>query len=134
MSQFLEEMIDDGCMPRSGNADSEMCPEPNTWPDTIPGRDQFEGDIFHSARWDYNVDLRDKDVIVVGTGCSAAQFVPRLPKEPYNVKSLVQIMRSPPWVVEHPGPLLGLVKEKSWEKWTPRYVHFGDDPSHLVLR
>lgn len=94
--------------------------EPNAWPETIPGRDQFEGDIFHSARWDYNVDLRDKDVIVMGTGCSAAQFVPRLPKEPYNVKSLIQIMRSPPWVQPRGNPLLGLVKKESWEKWTPR--------------
>ena len=50
--------------------------EPHGWPDTVPGRDRFEGDIFHSARWDYNVDLRNKDVIVMGTGCSAAQFVP----------------------------------------------------------
>lgn len=94
--------------------------EPNAWPDTIPGRDHFQGDIFHSARWDYNVDLRDKDVIVMGTGCSAAQFVPRLPKEPYNVRSVTQCMRSPPWVVPRQGPLLGLVKRDTWEKWTPR--------------
>jgi len=86
--------------------------EPNAWPDTIPGRDQFEGDIFHSARWDYNVDLQDKNIIVMGTGCSAAQFVPRLTKEPYNAKSVTQIMRSPPWVVPRPSPLV-------WEKWTP---------------
>lgn len=94
--------------------------EPNPWPDTIPGRDQFQGDVFHSARWDYNVDLRDKNVIVMGTGCSAAQFVPRLPKEPYNAKSVTQVMRSPPWVVPRPGPLLGLVEQNDWEKWTPR--------------
>ena len=94
--------------------------EPHAWPDTIPGRDQFEGDIFHSARWDYNVDLRDKDVIVMGTGCSAAQFVPQLPKESYKAKSVTQIMRSPPWVVPHRGPALGLVSDETWNKWTPR--------------
>ena len=94
--------------------------EPNAWPDDIPGRENFQGDIFHSARWDYSVDLRDKNVIVMGTGCSAAQFVPRLPKEPYNAKSVVQLMRSPPWVVPRPGPLLGLIEQETWEKWTPR--------------
>ena len=94
--------------------------EPKAWPDTIPGRDLFEGDIFHSARWDYNVDFRDKNVIVMGTGCSAAQFVPRLPKEPYNVKSVTQVMREPPWVVPRPSPFFGLVKEETWEWWTPR--------------
>ncbi len=93
--------------------------EPNAWPDTIPGRDQFEGPIFHSARWDYNVDLRDRDVIVMGTGCSAAQFVPRLTKEPHNAKSVTQVMRSPPWVIPRPGPMMGSISESTWEKWTP---------------
>lgn len=37
-------------------------------------------------------------MIVVGTGCSAAQFVPKLRKD-YGAKSVTQIMRSPPWVV-----------------------------------
>lgn len=73
--------------------------EPNAWPSSIPGRDTFEGPVFHSARWDPNVELKDKDVVVIGTGCSAAQFVPLLTKEPYNARSLTQVMRSPPWVV-----------------------------------
>lgn len=89
--------------------------EPKGWPD-IPGRETFEGDIFHSARWDHDVNLNNKDVIVVGTGCSAAQFVPRLTKAPYNAKSVTQIMRSPPWVVPRPIPPFGL---DLWEKWSP---------------
>lgn len=94
--------------------------EPNDWPETIPGRHQFKGDIFHSARWDYSVDLRDKDVVVIGTGCSAAQFVPRLRAEPYNVKSVTQVMRSPPWVVPRLEPALGFVSEENWDKWSPK--------------
>ena len=94
--------------------------EPNAWPESISGKDRFKGDIFHSARWDYNVDLRDKDVVVMGTGCSAAQFVPRLTKEPYNAKSVTQVMRSPPWVVPRPAPLMGAIPEPTWEKWTPK--------------
>jgi len=90
--------------------------EPHAWPDNIPGKDQFKGDIFHSARWDCNVNLQDKNVVVVGTGCSAAQFVPQLTKEPYNAKSVIQIMRSPPWVVPRPIPPFG---HKSWEKYSP---------------
>lgn len=73
--------------------------EPNTWPESIPGIETFEGDLFHSARWDHSVDLNGKNVIVMGTGCSAAQLVPRLPKTPYNAKSVTQLMRSPPWSV-----------------------------------
>ena len=90
--------------------------EPKSWPDHIPGRETFEGNIFHSARWDYNVDLNDKDVVVVGTGCSAAQFVPRLTKAPFNAKSVTQIMRSPPWVVPRPAPPFG---QEVWSKWSP---------------
>lgn len=68
--------------------------EPKEWPSTIPGTDVFKGDIFHSARWRYDVDFKDKDVIVVGTGCSAAQFVPQLTKD-FGAKSVTQLMRSP---------------------------------------
>lgn len=99
--------------------------EPNAFPDDIPGRDEFEGDIFHSARWKSDVDLRDKDVIVMGTGCSAAQFVPRLIKEPHNAKSVTQIMRSPPWVVPRPEPMLGFMDDEQWHKWTPRLFPWG---------
>jgi cation diffusion facilitator CzcD-associated flavoprotein CzcO len=91
--------------------------EPKLWPDSIPGKDKFQGEIFHSARWKYDVDLKDKDVVVLGTGCSAAQFVPRLPKE-YGAKTVTQIMRSPPWVVPRLQPPGG---EESWAEWGSWY-------------
>jgi cation diffusion facilitator CzcD-associated flavoprotein CzcO len=91
--------------------------EPKLWPESIPGKDKFQGEIFHSARWRYDVDLKDKDVIVVGTGCSSAQFVPRLTKE-YGAKSVTQLMRSPPWVVprqEAPWPV-------GWGPWLNTHI------------
>ena len=96
--------------------------EPNTWPDNIPGKDQFEGNIFHSARWRHDVDLQNKDVIVLGTGCSAAQFVPRLTKEPYNAKSVTQIMRSPPWVVPRRKPLVGEELYDKYSQWVFTHI------------
>ena len=97
--------------------------EPRKWPEHITGRDDFKGDIFHSARWDYGVDLRQKNVLVVGTGCSAAQFVPLLVRSPHNAKSVTQLMRSPPWVVQRIEPP---VDEKQWCKWSARL--FGNLP------
>lgn len=88
--------------------------EPKTFPNLIPGREQFEGKVFHSARWDSNVDLNGKDVIVVGTGCSAAQLVPKIAKAPYNAKSVTQLMRSPPWVVPQSVPF----SKKTWDYWS----------------
>ena len=73
--------------------------EPNDFPSSIPGADRFKGPIFHSARWRQDVDLKGKSIVVVGTGCSAAQLVPKLPQPPHNAKSVTQLMRSPPWVV-----------------------------------
>lgn len=35
----------------------------------MPGIDTFTGDIVHTARWDPNVSLAEKNVIVVGNGC-----------------------------------------------------------------
>jgi len=43
--------------------------EPKTFPENVPGREKFKGELFHSARWKYDVGLKDKNVIVVGTGC-----------------------------------------------------------------
>jgi cation diffusion facilitator CzcD-associated flavoprotein CzcO len=77
--------------------------EPNAWPDSVPGKDVFQGDIIHSARWRDEIDLKDKDVIVIGSGCSAAQIVPSLVQ--MEVKTVTQLMRTPPWVsprVEEP--------------------------------
>ncbi len=62
----------------------------------VPGIETFTGPWFHSARWDHSVDLTGKRVAVVGTGASAAQFVPELQKTAARV---VVFQRTPPWVV-----------------------------------
>jgi cation diffusion facilitator CzcD-associated flavoprotein CzcO len=90
--------------------------EPRGWPDDIRGIENFKGKMFHSARWDETVDFQDKNVVVVGTGCSSAQLVPRLPNAPYNAKSVTQLMRSPPWVVPSVSAPGG---DKWWEKHGP---------------
>ena len=42
----------------------------------IRGLKDFPGQVFHSAQWNHNVDLKNKRVAVVGSGASAIQFVP----------------------------------------------------------
>lgn len=95
--------------------------EPKTWPEDIPGIESFEGDVLHTARWDSNVDLQGKDVVVVGSGCSAAQVVPELVKPEINAKSVTQLMRTPPWVqpdLMEPGEL------RLWEKYSPTLMTY----------
>ncbi|CAI7648786.1 unnamed protein product [Penicillium viridicatum] len=93
--------------------------EPKTWPKDIPGIDDFEGEIMHTARWNDQIDLKDKNVIMVGSGCSAAQVVPELAKPEANVRSITQLMRTPPWVQPDtiPPEYLPLYK-----KWSPRLM------------
>lgn len=66
------------------------------YPD-IPGlTTEFEGEVFHSSRWNHDYDLRGKRVAVIGTGASAIQFVPRIQPE---VARLDLYQRTPPWIL-----------------------------------
>lgn len=69
-----------------------------SYPD-IPGCDSFEGPAFHSARWDHEVDLRNKRVAVIGTGASAMQLIPAIADE---AAELVVFQRTPAWLVPTP--------------------------------
>ena len=89
--------------------------EPNAFP-KIPGAANFEGEMFHSARWREDTDINDKNVVVIGTGCSAAQIVPELVKPNFNAKHVTQLMRSPPWVVPKIRPPGG---DENYQKWSP---------------
>ena len=62
----------------------------------LPGIDQFQGPVFHSAQWNHSVDLAGKRVAVLGTGASAVQFVPAI--QP-RVGRLVLFQRTPGWVI-----------------------------------
>ncbi|RCK55386.1 Baeyer-Villiger monooxygenase [Candida viswanathii] len=70
----------------------------------VEGLDTFKGEYMHSALWNHNVDFKNKNVIVIGNGCSANQIVPSLLNNPdYSVGSLTQIIRSKHYVM-HPVP------------------------------
>ena len=62
----------------------------------IPGREDFAGTTFHSARWDHDHDLRGERVAVIGTGASAAQFIPQIQPE---AGQLLVFQRTPPWIM-----------------------------------
>ncbi len=42
---------------------------------SIPGLDDFGGNVFHSARWDHGVDVRGRRVAIVGNGSTGVQLV-----------------------------------------------------------
>ncbi|MFL6062391.1 MAG: flavin-containing monooxygenase [Marmoricola sp.] len=62
----------------------------------IKGIDGFTGEIFHTARWDHDVDLTGKRVAIIGTGASAIQVIPEIAKK---VAHLDVYQRTAPWVM-----------------------------------
>jgi cation diffusion facilitator CzcD-associated flavoprotein CzcO len=80
----------------------------------IPGLEQFQGRVFHSACWDHSYDLQGKRVAVIGTGASAIQFVPEIAPK---VRQLHVFQRTPPWIVPRMDrPMRGV------ERWLFRHV------------
>ncbi|HXT46366.1 MAG TPA: NAD(P)/FAD-dependent oxidoreductase [Pseudonocardiaceae bacterium] len=76
---------------------------------SLPGLDTFQGKVFHSARWDLDYDLRDRQVAVIGTGASAIQFVPQI--QP-TVGSLTLFQRTPAWVMPRGERRIGDVEQR----------------------
>ncbi|MFG1782478.1 flavin-containing monooxygenase [Rhodococcus oryzae] len=62
----------------------------------LPGIENFQGPVFHSAHWDHSCDLDGKRVAVVGTGASAIQFVPAIVDQ---IATLALFQRTAPWIV-----------------------------------
>jgi cyclohexanone monooxygenase len=46
----------------------------------IEGMETYQGEAFHTSRWNYHVDLKGKRVGIIGTGATAVQAVPELAK------------------------------------------------------
>lgn len=65
----------------------------------IPGLDDFEGPVHHTARWDAGLDLSGKRLAVIGTGASSMQLVPASARVADRV-SVFQ--RVPEWAMPHP--------------------------------
>ncbi|MBC7203581.1 MAG: NAD(P)/FAD-dependent oxidoreductase, partial [Pusillimonas sp.] len=66
----------------------------------IPGLSNFKGPAFHTARWRNDVNLRDKRVVMIGTGASGVQVGPTIAPE---VAKLTVLQRTPHWVFYHPN-------------------------------
>lgn len=62
----------------------------------IEGMESFEGEVFHSARWNHDYDLTGKRVAVIGTGASSIQIVPEIATQ---VSHLDVYQRTAPWVM-----------------------------------
>lgn len=65
------------------------------YPD-IEGMDDFEGPMFHTARWDHNIETKGKRIGLIGTGSSGVQITAEIAPE---VEKLSVFQRTAQWVV-----------------------------------
>lgn len=80
----------------------------------IPGLDEFQGKLMHSARWDWSYDIRGKKVAIIGNGATAAQIIPEIAKE---VGHLTVHQRTPNWIIPRlDGPIA------PWKRNVYRYL------------
>jgi 4-hydroxyacetophenone monooxygenase len=84
----------------------------------LPGREEFRGKMFHTARWDHSADFAGKRVALVGTGASALQVGPSIASE---VEQLFVFQRTPSWI--------GLNESyhthfNASSKWAARHIPF----------
>ncbi|PVI06520.1 FAD/NAD(P)-binding domain-containing protein [Periconia macrospinosa] len=82
----------------------------------IPGKDDFKGRMFHSAQWDWDLDWEGKDVVVLGNGCSATQFLPIMAST-NPVRKITQFSRQAQYLSERENPYYSSIF-----KATMRYV------------
>ena len=68
------------------------------YPD-IPGLDSFGGEMWHTARWNHDVDLRGKRVGIIGTGSTACQVISEISALDCD---LTVFQRTAQWVVSVP--------------------------------
>ena len=59
----------------------------------------YEGQFVHPQQWTSDIDYKNKDVVVIGSGATAVTLVPELAKE---AKSVTMLQRSPSYMVSGP--------------------------------
>lgn len=72
------------------------------YPD-IKGIDTFKGKIIHTAKWEKNYDLNNKNVAVIGTGASSVQLIPNIAP---IVKQMYVYQRTPIWIFPKPDTVI----------------------------
>ncbi len=84
----VETIIADAVISAVGQLNQPKLPD-------IKGVGSFKGPAFHSAQWRHDVDLKDRNIAVIGTGASAFQFVPEIAP---LARELKVFQRTPPWL------------------------------------
>lgn len=66
----------------------------------FPGYNDFKGKIVHPQFWDEDLDYKDKNVVIIGSGATAVTLAPEMSKKAKNV---VMLQRTPTYMITLPS-------------------------------
>lgn len=94
----------------------------------IRGIDDFKGDMWHTARWNHDVDLAGKRVGIIGTGSTAVQVISEISR---TAGHLTVFQRTPQWVARLPDKQYSEAEkaqlrgnERAMDRLRDRYSYF----------
>jgi 4-hydroxyacetophenone monooxygenase len=88
----------------------------------IEGSEQFQGRMFHTARWPDDLDLTDASVAIIGTGCSGYQSFPEIA---LAARQAYLFQRTPQWVFPTKGYRSPFPPQVKWlDRNLPFYTNF----------
>ena len=64
------------------------------------GQSDFNGDIIHPQHWPENLNYKDKNVVVIGSGATAVTLIPSMADE---TKHITMLQRSPTYYMVRPN-------------------------------
>ena len=88
------------------------------YPD-VPGRERYQGPSWHGTRWNHEVDLSEKHVVVVGSAACAVQVVPEVAKQ---ARQLTVLQRSANWIMPR-GRKVYSESQRNWFRRFPALIH-----------
>lgn len=90
----------------SGEHENNKVFQPN-----FKNANKFKGDIIHSLSWPSSVELKDKRVVIIGSGQTSVTIAPSLVKD-YQIAELKIIQRSPSYYC--PVPRVIDIEQRGW--------------------
>lgn len=87
----------------------------------IPGIDNFKGQVIHPQFWPENLDYKDKEVVIIGSGATAITVLPAMAKD---ARKVTMLQRSPTYVMSIPreDPIEKVIRF-CWG-WAPPVMHW----------
>lgn len=95
---------------------------PNNAPNfpDVEDLDKFRGPVMHTARWDPDIDLEGKKVVLVGSACSGVQVATAIAD---HVGDLTIVQRQPEYIVPNPLAHTGVDPLERWALENIPFVH-----------